>query len=380
MRILFVCFTKSSTIGCNAYNQRVLLLEEHFKKLGVETEHLFLGDLFFSGPVLIQPLNLPFIFKYLKSFDLVIAEGNVSAYFFAFAKPLIGQSPLVVYDVHSDALTESRLFRRRRFDIVGFYNELQMRFNDYVALKGAEYFVFAWPNLKDRLLSRKRSIKEENTTIVLNGVDLNLFKPCALKKRTAASEIFTVAYGGSFYKVEGIEPLIRAAEILKAEDIQFKFIGFRDCDLSIKEEIQKRLGDKATLIDWLPKNELIAELCSSEILIIPADSSTRAQFENRFGLIPTKFAEYLGLAKPIIVTTLDGTSQIVEKFNCGFVCDPNAESMAKVILRAKRASTEDLLTKGLNGRKFAEAQLDVNLISRNYLQFLLGILKRSSQR
>ncbi len=375
MRMLFVCYSKSNTTESSAYNRRVLQLEAHCRKLGANTSVLFLGDLFFSSPVLIQPLNLPFILRYLKGFDVISAEGHGPAYFFALARLVIGKTPLVVYDVHSDALTESLLAKKGRFDFRGFYSSFQMRLTEYIASKANHYFIVAWPDLKKRLLKRNRRIRTEDVEIILNGVDLNLFKPQIDATNIIRTNVFTVTYAGSFVSYEGTDPLIRAAEMLGNESIYFKLIGFREDESSIKREIQKRLGEKATLLDWQPQNKLISELQKSDILIIPADASSHEQSQNRFGLIPTKFAEFLALAKPVIVTSLDDTSKIVEKFDCGFVCEPNAGSIAKAILRARDTPPESLIIKGRNGRRFAEAELDIDLICKKYLQFLDRIRK-----
>ncbi len=150
--------------------------------------------------------------------------------------------------------------------------------------------------------------------------------------------------------------------------------------LNVKMEIRKSLGEKAILLDWMPKTELLAELRRSDVLIIPADASTCELLENRVLAFPTKFAEFLALAKPVIVTSIDETSKIVERFDCGFVCEPTARSIAETILRAKQTPNDVLLRKGLNGRQFAEDELDMKSICRKYLLFLNRILiKRADQ-
>jgi glycosyltransferase involved in cell wall biosynthesis len=92
-------------------------------------------------------------------------------------------------------------------------------------------------------------------------------------------------------------------------------------------------------------------------------------------IFPSKFAEFLALAKPVIVTRIDETASIVERFDCGFVCEPTAESMAETILKAKGTPKKVLHLKGYNGRQFAETELDINLICKKYLQFLDRIMK-----
>ena len=364
---------KSTT--SNAYNHRIFNIERHCRQLGADTSRLFLGEFFFGSPVLIQLLNLPFLLRYLKKFDVIHAGGAGAAFFFAVATRLIGRNTLVIYDVHSDTITESRLIRRGKLDFVGYFSEFEMPLTEYVALSGIKYFIASSSEIKRRLLQRNRHIRSENVEIILNGVDLAEFTPQRSTIPLLDPKVFTVTYAGSFLAIEGVDNLVRAAEILSDENINFKFIGFGKADLNIKSDIQKRLGNRALLVDRLPRSKLLTELQKSDVLVIPADASTLEQSENRSAVFVTKFAEFLAVAKPVIVTEIDMTSKIVETFDCGFVCKPTAESIAEAIQKAKGTSRDILFMKGRNGRRFAETELDENLICKKYLQFLDRIMK-----
>jgi glycosyltransferase involved in cell wall biosynthesis len=368
MRILFVALENRNTPS-NAYNQRIFNNEKNCRKLGADTSLLFLRDLLFHSPALLQALNIPFILRYLRQFDVIIAEAAGSAYFVALAKPLLRNSSVLVYDVHNDAFAECRLMRKGRFDFAGYFIEFEMRLLEYVGFNGIDYFSVASPGLKQRLLSRNRIIKEEYVEVILNGVNLASFRSQAEIVNSNWENGFTVTYAGTYVKYQGIENLIKAAEILSSKNIHFKFLGFRKEDLAIKNEIKNRLKEKVTLLDWLPKDELLSELRKSDVLIIPSMAGC-----NR-AIFPSKFAEFLALAKPVIVTRIDETASIVEKFDCGFVCEPTTESIAETILHAKETSKEILHLKGCNGRGFAETELNMKLICQKYLQFLERLLK-----
>ncbi len=365
--------SKNST--SNAYIQRISNNERHCRQLGADTSLLFLGDLSIHSPILLHPLNIPFILRYLRQFDVVIAEAAGSAYVLALAKPLLRTGTLLVYDVHNDALAECRLVRKGRFDLAGYFIEFEMRLLEYVGFNGIDYFSAASPGLKQRLLRRNRCIRDEYIEVILNGVNLESFGSQEETVNNTRENCFTVTYAGSYVKYQGIENLVKAAEILRSKDVYFKFLGFRKEDLAIKKEILNRLKEKATLLDWLPKDELLSELRKSDILIIPSMAGC-----NR-AIFPSKFAEFLALAKPVIVTRIDETASIVERFDCGFVCEPTAESIAETILKAKETPKEVLRLKGHNGRRFAETELDINLICKKYLQFLGKLLnQRESKR
>jgi glycosyltransferase involved in cell wall biosynthesis len=369
MRILFVSHQSKNTPS-NAYNQRIFNNESHCRQLGADTSILFLEDLFFHSPVLLQVLNIPFILRYLRQFDVVIAEANGPACVLAIAKRLLGSDTLSIYDVHNDAFSECRLVRKGPFDLSGYFVEFQIRLLEYIAFNCIDFFSVASPGLKQRLLSRNRYIKDENVEVILNGVELESFKfPRDQQSKISNSEnCFTVTYAGSYYKYQGIKNLIEAAEILRDENVHFKFLSLRKGDFTIKNEILTRLKEKATAVEWLPRDKLISELLKSDVLMIPSMRGC-----NR-AIFPSKFAEFLALAMPVIVTSIDETASIVKKFDCGFVCEPTAESIAETILAAKKLPHEILCSKGYNGRQFAETELDINIICKKYLQFLNKIV------
>lgn len=368
--------SSQKSTASNAYYHRIFNIERHCRQLGADTDRLFLGDLFFDSPVLIQLLNLPFILRYLKKFDVIHAGGQSAAFFFAVATRLIGRNTIVIYDVHSNIITESRLMHRGKLDFGGYFIGFEMLFTEFVAIFCIKYFITSSSEIKRRLLQRNRHVRSENVEIILNGVDLAEFTPERSTIPPLDPKVFTVTYAGSFGAIEAVDNLVQAAEILSDETINFKFIGFSKEDQEIKLDIQRRLGNKALLLDWLPRNELVDELQKSDVLVIPADSTNRKQSENRSAVFVTKFAEFLATAKPVIATRLDLVSRIVETYDCGFVCKANAESIAESIRKAKGTSAEVLQRKGRNGRRFAETELDVNLICKKYLQFLGKLLKQ----
>lgn len=364
-----------------AYNHRILNIEQHCKQLGAETDTLFLKDLLFKSPLLIQPLNIPFVLRYLRSFNVAHGGGNGGAFFCAIASRLMGHNTIVVYDVHSDALTEKRLIKKKSFDFAGYFMEFETLLTEYVALWGTKYFIASSSEIKRRLLKRKPGhIKPENVEVILNGVDLAEFTPQRNTSPIPDPKVFTVTYAGSFGAIEAVDNLVRAAEILSNENVNFKFIGFNKEEQEIKLDIQKKLGNKALLLDWMPRNELVGELQKSDVLVIPADSNNRNQADNRSAVFVTKFAEFLAVAKPVIVTEIDITSKIVETFDCGFVCKATAESIAETILKAKETSKDILFMKGQNGRQYAKTELDEKVICKRYLQFLDKIRKQHGER
>jgi hypothetical protein len=236
-----------------------------------------------------------------------------------------------------------------------------------VSIKHSDFFITCSKPLKDRLVHR--GIDQRVVEVIRNGVDINLFKP---KEFSSNGKDFTVTYAGAFQRWQGIENLVAAATLTEQANVKFKLIGFGKRDYALKNEMKRILAGRAELIDSLSQDELVSQLRSSDILIIPRSRHCATQMA-----FPTKFAEYIAIGKPVIVTDVDETADFVRKFNCGFVCEPSAESIARTIIKAKSLPTSTLLDMGKNGRRLAESQFDRKIIGKHYYDFLRKVLSNS---
>jgi glycosyltransferase involved in cell wall biosynthesis len=376
LKVLFVADT-SSDDDCS-YVRRLLVLKEGLDKFGVYTDILYLGNYFLSTPKLLMPLNIPHFLKIVKNYEIVHAAG-LSTYVVGIAKPLGNFK--IICDVHSSS-EESWLLRKNVFDLAGNYHVLVTTITEPIARKQSDYFITASEPLRQKLV--EEGIDKHRTEVIYNGVNVELFKP---NEERIENDAFTVTYAGAYQKWQGIETLVEAAHLLKDAQIKFKMMGFKKADSSLKDEIKRKLKNKVELIDFLPRRgpnqpqSFVDQLCKSDILIIPRYWNPRIPkycnpeyVRSTFGWLSTKFAEYIATGRPVIVTRLDVSAEFVERYDCGFVCDPAPESIARTILEAKDTPPEELHKKGMNGRRLAETEFDLRVISKRYFDFLSKIV------
>jgi glycosyltransferase involved in cell wall biosynthesis len=268
-----------------------------------------------------------------------------------------------VHDVHGDVVLENRLIRNSIADLAGSLRIVESMLMEAVAYRRSQYFMACSGPLRQHLACR--GFDPEKIVVIRNGVDTRLFKPCCCSTN---NENFMVTYAGSFQKWQGIDNLLEAAELLPESNIKFKIVGFKDPIL--KSKIKKRLKGNGILIDDVPQFELVKHLCESDILVIPRSWNPAAALA-----FPTKFAEYCAVGKPVIVTQVDETSHFVEHYDCGFVCEPTPESIARTITEAYNSSHTVLLRKGRNARVLAVEEFDRLVIGRQLLEFLSGTVQ-----
>ena len=65
--------------------------------------------------------------------------------------------------------------------------------------------------------------------------------------------------------------------------------------------------------------------------------------------LPTKFAEYLALGKPVIVSDVDETADLIRLHQCGLVAEPNVESWTTTLEHAAQLSTIERGDMGVRG-------------------------------
>jgi glycosyltransferase involved in cell wall biosynthesis len=359
LKILFVSSGPSD--DSTAYTVRLLSLKKGLEQLGVTIDILFLGDYFLQTPELIQLANMPSFLKHMRTHNIIHGGHLTATYVSGMTKSFLNAK--LVYDVHGDMAGDFRLCRRSRIDLFFNYKVFEAMIMEPLATRLSDYFITCSYPLKELYLNK--GIEACKIEVIRNGVDTEIFKP---GEESTKGEKFTVTYAGAFQKWQTIDLLVDAAKLLEIHDIRFRLIGFEREDFLLKETIRQRLGHKAELIDRLPQTELIRQLQKSDILIIP-----RGRQRNLSYAFPTKFAEYIAIGKPVIVTDVDETSRFVKRFDCGFVCEPTAESIANTIKEVKASSSTVLTKKGQNARKLAESEFDQMVISKRYFTFLTKI-------
>lgn len=367
MKILFVSATSSGRVSntLSAMNQRLLNLEEGLGQCGATTGMMYLGDYFIKDPTLIQALNIPMIMRELDGYDIVHGGTSAVCYVLGLIRKL--HTFTLIHDIHG-CLEEFFLLKKGKFGLNSYFSYLQGLLLEEISNRNADFFIACSQPLSDRLV--ERGIDPRKIEVIRNGVDTELFKP---RKFPSNGKEFVVTYAGAFQKWQGIDNLVAAAKLIKETDVKFRIIGFRKEDYALKNELKQNLAGKVELIDSLSQDEIVNQLCSSDILIIPRSRHCVTQMA-----FPTKFAEYIATEKPVIVTDVDETANFVKKFNCGFVCEPSAESIAKTIIKARNLPSNTLLTMGTNGRHLAESQFDRRIIAKQYFEFLRNVILPNS--
>jgi len=361
VKVLFL--SRSHAGDRSAYSHRIHQLKHGIEKLGIRTGILYFGEKELTSHTML-PLYVPRVSRILREYDFIHAGGTQCAFVASVCKAFHRKK--IIYDVHGDQIGEILQEKAdpgsQRF--LGYFPVSKAFIQESIATYLSDYFFVVSEPLK-RLFIR-RGVRSEAIAIIRNGVDLDLFRKIPGPRReNNRTRLFT--YAGKFQPYQAVDDFIDAAvEIHKIRpDFVFQIIGFSPEDESKKAEIARRSGGSVRLIDSKPQIELNRILNESDVLVIPRRASRVTTIA-----FPTKFAEYVAMEKPVLVSSVDESASFTETHRCGIVYGEGAKAMGEGILRIGSVSEAELKSMGKRGRRMAETQFEWSRICRNYVDFL----------
>lgn len=357
MKVLFLSNEYGVDRFGTAYAHRLEDLRCALQRRGIQTEFLSLREQPVRRPLLVHPLNLPFIRRNIADCDFIHAGGD-AAYTAALLKPFTRAT--VIFDVHDDTFLGAQLVWAARRDLRRAYWVIQAWIMNAISYRRADYFLAVAQPLMQRLVDEKH-IPAHRIALIRNGVDLELFKPL----HHTSNEGFTICYAGGFDAWHGIDLLVGALELLPKDHVRLKIIGFTEHYAALRSSIAGRLGDRVELLDRVTQKELVSHLATADALISP-----RVRHRATEVMFPSKFSEYLALGKPVIVCDVDETARLVQQHHCGLVSEPSPAAMAETIRAASNLTQSELHQMGQNARRLAEAEFSWADIGRKYADLL----------
>ncbi len=359
-KILFL--SRANSQDNSAYSHRLKMLKNGLEQLGVETGIFYLGDRKITSHTMF-PVYLPLLVPILRKYDFIHAGGMPSAFVANLTR--LFHRRKVIYDIHGDRIREVSEEKRlgTSNQKLGYLPIIKAFAHGITAVWFSDYYLSVSKPLKQ--LFQSRGVAAERIFIIRNGVDLRKFSP-ARNYRTDNN--FTFTYAGRFQSYQAVDDFVEAANAINHPNVRFRIIGFTHDDRDKKVKIHNILGERVELIDSVPQDRLVQLLQSSDVLVIPRRRShvTTVAF-------PTKFAEYLALARPVIVSDVDETADLTLRYGCGQIYKNGAKGLKKSMLKMLNSSRVELQQMGIRGRKLAENMFDWRIICKQYYRILLKI-------
>lgn len=194
----------------------------------------------------------------------------------------------------------------------------------------ADHIVPVTNAFKKHILERGGT--EEKTTVIRNGVDMNLFA-AAEPDVEYAREIgvegkFVASYVGTHGMAHGLDTIIEAAEILRErEDIVFLMAGDGAERLRLQGEIKARNLPNIIMLGQLPKADMpkLWSVSNASLVLL-------RKLDLFLTVIPSKIFESMAMKKPIILGVRGESEDIINDGGSGLTIEPeNAIELAKAV-------------------------------------------------
>lgn len=202
--------------------------------------------------------------------------------------------------------------------------------------ESAERIVTVTEPMRTRLADR--GVPAEKVGVVPNGADLERLMPrsrnSSLAARLKVEGKFVVAYVGTHGLAQGLEVVVRAANLLRKSDIHFLFVGegARRRDLI---ELASRLDVRnVSFVGAVPSEAAVEYLALADSIVIPLRNS-----EIFKDALPSKIFEAAAMEKPILLSARGISADLVRRYHAGLVVEPeDAEALAAAALRLRSDS------------------------------------------
>jgi len=222
----------------------------------------------------------------------------------------------------------------------GFIIKLLERLEIFL-YKRASLIISVTESFKVELM--ERGVEGDKIKVVLNGVDLNHYKPFSGKDLKMSTEYdlqdkFVVGYVGTHGMAQGLESVVLAAEQLKEhDDIVFIFVGGGAERQKVEQLVADKKLNNVRLIGKQPKENMPAIWSLCDLSLVPLID--QPLFKT---VIPSKIFECMGMGLPVLMSAPEGEATgIVSKTNAGYLVEPESpDKLVGEILNIKNNPRE----------------------------------------
>jgi len=248
---------------------------------------------------------------------------------------------------------EIKIGRPRFFKFVGYFLKLRERINYFLANK----IICVTEGIK-RELVKNYGTKNKICKVIQNGANINLFKPMdkiSCRKKLGLKEgYFYLGFVGSFRPWVGLDTLIEGMKEVKKKGmnkIRCVLVGDGESLNYLKNMVTRyKLHGEIIFAGRIRYEQVSVLINAFDVCLAPF----KRERNEKIGLSPLKLYEYLACARAVIVSRVQGVSEVIEKGNCGYLFEPDdARDLASKIITSYNEKSK-LPELGMNGRIFVE--------------------------
>lgn len=288
----------------------------------------------------------------------------------AFILKMVKRAPLVydIQDLWPDTISVSGMMRSRIvLWILGKWMDL--------VYKSADKIVVQSPGFGKELILR--GVDEEKIEAVYNWCDENSLLSSVDNNIDSEDEAmlgdkFNVIFAGNMGKVQGLEAVIEAAEILHDDwpKIQFIFVGDGTEANALKDLANKKALSNVIFMGRKPIHKVGSILGRADALLVHLKDDPLFRIT-----IPSKTQAYMAMGKPILIGVKGDAEHLVLEAGAGISSMPeDPVSIAESVLALNAMSEQERINMGLRGKEFYDNKLSMPVGIMRFERIFLNLL------
>lgn len=274
-------------------------------------------------------------------------------------------------DVFPDSLVMAGLAKKNSF----LYN-IGMKIADYT-YRNADAIIAISEDIKRNIM--EKGVPEEKIHVIYNWIDTNEVHPVAPEDNKLFEELelsrksFKIIYAGNLGKLQGLDTLLDAADILKDQkDIEFLIFGTGAEEESLKARTQAEEIVNVRFFPLLPMERVSEVYSLGNACVVSCKKGTGAAG------VPSKTWSIMACGKTLLVSFDEGSElcRTIEKAEAGLCCPPeDAVALAQNVLELYKNPTKNEMM-GNNARKYALDFVDKKAATDKYISVIKSTVKR----
>lgn len=192
-----------------------------------------------------------------------------------------------------------------------------------------------------------------------NGIDFSLYNQAS---KSVDTDKFTVMYAGAHGLANGLETVIKCAELIEKEyedKILFRLVGDGPEKAKLQSMGKEKQLTNVKFDNPVPKQDIPNVLNQADAFIAVIRDSPLY----KYGISLNKIYDYLASMRPVVIG-VNAFNNPVEEAQAGIsVSSENPQELADAVLRIYNMSKSEREQMGVNGRKYVEENHDFRMLA-----------------
>lgn len=307
-----------------------------------------------------------------KDFDVIYVCGPpITLGISAIAAGKIHNIP-VVYDIQDlwpNSLIASDITK----------NKLILNIVNYICnylYKNSHHLIVQSKGIKKLL--RLKGIPKEKISLIYNWSPESKFSQPSIKNlQNKDNNFFNILYAGNIGKAQNLESLLHVANIIKSKNKKIRFLILGD-GVEYKKLKKIKIENNIYNVFFIPhvsQSKTFRFYNEADALLVHLRDN-----DLFWNTIPSKTQSYMAFGKPIIMIVNGEASNLIKKIKCGIAGSPSKPILtANSILKLAALSKSELYKMGLNGKKYYDKYMSIEIGSKSLYQIFLNTIKNNEK-